>query len=783
MAIEDYYRRYNSDTRLPGQFSGVMRGDFVRADLLRELDASLKGGFDSARKFVQLKLDDSYRGLDVITAESLSSRSIDRVRSGGSVPSSVKINVNAPDSFKESCAVNIGDHETPDIILSPSLDRTPSPSWIRELFEDRPWLGWSSNPGEVQWPHFDPLEFSPPSVAVMIPIFNKPDRFVACLESIENETIYPNVSNVYIVNDGSDEYSSGLIESIAKRNGWVVISHENHGYLYSANKGISQAFHDGADYVVSCNSDILVTRGWLSGMVRAALRNNAALVNPLCNQQALISLPMSVEKAHGMRRLAGGVSYISAAIAASIVPPSYPDAVTSVGNCLLIERELWSDHGPFNADIYGTGYGEECELWALARKDGKRCVVADDVYVYHESHGTMENASDRERDGARAFLKRWRPLYMREIVKMRLWDKKMDAVRSVASSMNPHEIPIRFICFNIGPYGGVYCIVRLVNELAKRGFCPSIDYVVQQPHDFKMIVGPRKHNNAASLRTIGGEEASQQGFIVATHWFTGEILNTISSDNSNIIPLAFWQDREDLFTEPNGSISLRQGSIDIYPTVPNRVVNARWVGETAQDDLGISAFTHIPVGVDCHKFYPGEKRESRIKIVSMHRPSTPRRGAKRLQRLYHNLRERYGDTVSLETFGEPCSFADVHHGKVSQDKVAQIMRDASIVVEPSDFQGFGLPGLEGMASGCALVSTDNLGVHEYGIHGQNCFIANKDEDLLGHLYELIENPDLVDRLGEHGRETALSFDWSIIADKWADHLRDIYSKSGFTKYA
>jgi glycosyltransferase involved in cell wall biosynthesis len=88
-----------------------------------------------------------------------------------------------------------------------------------------------------------------------------------------------------------------------------------------------------------------------------------------------------------------------------------------------------------------------------------------------------------------------------------------------------------------------------------------------------------------------------------------------------------------------------------------------------------------------------------------------------------------------------------------------------------------------MASGCALVSTDNLGVHEYGSHGQNCFIGNKDEDLLGHLYELIENPDLVDRLGAQGRETALNFDWSIIADKWADHLRDIYSKSGFTKYA
>ena len=110
------------------------------------------------------------------------------------------------------------------------------------------------------------------------------------------------------------------------------------------------------------------------------------------------------------------------------------------------------------------------------------------------------------------------------------------------------------------------------------------------------------------------------------------------------------------------------------------------------------------------------------------------------------------------------------------------MRDASIVFEPSDFQGFGLPGLEGMASGCAVVSTDNLGIHEYGKHSENCFIANSDRDLLAHLSELIENPELCERLGRQGREDALKFDWSVIADRWAEHLRKIYSKSGFTKY-
>ena len=779
MALADYYRQYNSDVRLSGEFSGVIRGDYVRADLLSALDAKSKRHFAPAKKFAQLKLDDSFRGLDVININSASSVVQKR---GATSPASLSIHVNAPQSYVDCCPLPVSSGGDPDVIISPSLDRTPKPQWVREVFESRPWCGWSSSPGEVVFPGVEPIEVSAPSVSIVVPIFNKPDRFVQCLESVRDETIYPRVKNVYIVDDGSDEYSSSLMRSMCEKSGWTYLTHENKGYLLTANRGIGEAFHDGADYVISLNSDVLVTRGWLSGMVRAALRNNAGLVNPLSNQQAIISLPMSLEQAHGMRRMAGRASYISAAIASSYVPPKYPDAVTNVGNCLLIERSLWQNHGPFDEDVYGSGYGEECELWARARNEGIRCVVADDVYVYHESHGTIANASQHERDGMNRFLERWRPLYMREQVKMRLWDKKMDAVRTLASNMMPYALPVRFLCYNIGQYGGVYCVVRLVNELTKRGFCASVEFCVHQPNHFRYLAGPNKHNSAGSIRALSKDESCKEGIVVATHWFTGELLMDMMADDAPFIPLAFWQDREDLFVEPNGTKSLRSSSIKRYPEIPNRVVNADWVGRSAQEDIGISAYTHIPVGVDCHKFYPGEKRQSKVQIVAMYRPTTPRRGGKRLQRLYAALKERYGEAVSLETFGEPCSFADVDHKKVSQDEVAAIMRTASIVVEPSDFQGFGLPGLEGMASGCALVSTDNLGIHEYGRHSENCFIANRDADLLGHLYELVENPSLCERIGREGRETALTFDWSVISDRWADHLLSLYSKSGYTKY-
>ena len=64
--------------------------------------------------------------------------------------------------------------------------------------------------------------------------------------------------------------------------------------------------------------------------------------------------------------------------------------MTSVGQCLLVSNRAWSEYGPFNQDVYGSGYGEECELWAQVLSGGGLAKVADDVYVYHESHGTHE---------------------------------------------------------------------------------------------------------------------------------------------------------------------------------------------------------------------------------------------------------------------------------------------------------------------------------------------------------------------------------------------------------
>ena len=553
-----------------------------------------------------------------------------------------------------------------------------------------------------------------------------------------------------------------------------TLRHPNCGYLTSANRGVQHAFRLECDLVCLVNSDVLLTDGWLSSLVRCHLRTGAGLVNPLCNQQAAISVPLAGEKSWGFPRLPGRVGYIKAAELASIIPPSYPDAVTSVGQCLLIHKDTWDNHGPFDGEIYGSGYGEECELWARLLDSGGIAKVADDSYVYHEAHGTHQNAGKREEAGAKLFMSRWRDLYNHQAPKIRSWPDKYRNLRALAFTAEPARTPVRFIAYNIGPYGGVHCILRLVDGLNERGFDASVEYVLEQDHHFKMKTGPNKHNDATSLRRLSMDAQNKGGIIVATHWFTGEILRAMTMRDEGFVPLAFWQDREDLFVEPDGTKSIRPAWVKSYTSIENRIVNASWVGESAVADLGISGFKHIPVGVDCNQFYPGKRLDGGpVTILSMYRPSTPRRGAKRIHSIYSEIRKLHGRDVILQTFGEETTIGDMNFGALSQDEVSDKMRNADIVIEPSDFQGFGLPGLEAMASGAALVSTDNKGIHEYGIHNENSFICQTDSQMVESVSELVVNAGLRNRLIDAGRETSARFDWEVIFDIWAEHLSDL----------
>ena len=98
----------------------------------------------------------------------------------------------------------------------------------------------------------------------------------------------------------------------------------------------------------------------------------------------------------------------------------------------------------------------------------------------------------------------------------------------------------------------------------------------------------------------------------------------------------------------------------------------------------------------------------------------------------------------------------------------KLLSTVHVVVDPSLFQGFGLIGLEGMASGAACVLTDSGGASEYAVDGVNALLVPPRDSgaLAAAIRRLVDDPALRERLAAAGVETARRFTWKLTATRF-----------------
>ena len=106
--------------------------------------------------------------------------------------------------------------------------------------------------------------------------------------------------------------------------------------------------------------------------------------------------------------------------------------------------------------------------------------------------------------------------------------------------------------------------------------------------------------------------------------------------------------------------------------------------------------------------------------------------------------------------------------------LAQAYADSVIFVATSLFESFMLSLLEAMACGVPTISTDNRGLHEYAVHGENCLIVSRatPERLAESILLVVRTPDLRQRLVTHGLATASRFPWAQMVKRFEDVLSD-----------
>jgi glycosyltransferase involved in cell wall biosynthesis len=104
-------------------------------------------------------------------------------------------------------------------------------------------------------------------------------------------------------------------------------------------------------------------------------------------------------------------------------------------------------------------------------------------------------------------------------------------------------------------------------------------------------------------------------------------------------------------------------------------------------------------------------------------------------------------------------------GYIPDNELPAIYNAADLFVYPSYYEGFGLPPLEAMASGCPVISSNVSSLPE--VIGGAGILINPDNinELFSSILTLISNQDLRREYIEKGLDRAKQFSWERTAQE------------------
>jgi glycosyltransferase involved in cell wall biosynthesis len=117
-------------------------------------------------------------------------------------------------------------------------------------------------------------------------------------------------------------------------------------------------------------------------------------------------------------------------------------------------------------------------------------------------------------------------------------------------------------------------------------------------------------------------------------------------------------------------------------------------------------------------------------------------------------------------------------GYVSDADLALLYNACTLLVFPSWHEGFGLPVLEAMACGTAVIAANNSSLPEVVGRQDALFAPRDDADMAAKMAEVLQNAQFRQELERHGLEQAKKFSWTASANRaWAalSHLQAEHS--------
>jgi GT2 family glycosyltransferase len=219
-----------------------------------------------------------------------------------------------------------------------------------------------------------------PEVSIVIPVHNHGRLTLECLTSViqyTNSTTY----QVVIVDDGSDEVTSNLLQTISNIS--LLRNHERIGFTQSCNKGADAA---SGKYLVFLNNDTQVVTGWLGHLLNTYKDHSCVgAVGP-----KVIYPDGRLQEAGALINQDGTATLIGLADDPNLPRYNYDREIDYCsGVCLLMEADIFRSAGKFD-EVYTPAYYEDVDLCLKLRKRGKKIFYSSKATIIHHLSATSQ---------------------------------------------------------------------------------------------------------------------------------------------------------------------------------------------------------------------------------------------------------------------------------------------------------------------------------------------------------------------------------------------------------
>lgn len=197
----------------------------------------------------------------------------------------------------------------------------------------------------------------------------------------------------------------------------------------------------------------------------------------------------------------------------------------------------------------------------------------------------------------------------------------------------------------------------------------------------------------------------------------------------------------------------------------------------------------VPVGVDPDLFVPmpGIERDQDL-IISTASSDVAMKGQRYLLEALAKLRTdrptlrlvmvgRLKEGSAAQRTIEQLGLGDAVEfvSGITDQRLVELYNTAACAVVPSLYEGFSLPAIEAMSTGCPLVATTGGAIPEVaGPDGETCYmtVPGDSESLAAGIRRALEDPTGAQRIGTAGRDRVIHrWSWRHTAERTVDHYR------------